>query len=104
MAKVVRNIGYGGQSYVEKYLGWNITLVRKGEVELSSGKDIVDRFSDRGRKKSEALLPSLLEHIRLIVEPQGQTDPTFRSTRTYIPVTAASVHQSLIKTFSYCVK
>jgi len=104
MAQVVQNIGYGGQSYVEKHLGWNRTLIRKGAIELSSGKDFVDRFSDRGRKKAEVLLPTLLEHIRLIVEPKSQTDPTFRSTRTYIPVTAASVRQSLIKQFKYSSK
>ncbi len=101
MAEVVETIGYGGQCFAEKHLGWCRKTIRKGAQELASGKDIQDQFHCRGRKKSEELLPQLLDHIKQIVEPVGQTDPTFRSTRTYIPVTAATVRQSLVDKFKY---
>jgi transposase len=101
MAEVVQCLGWGGQTFAEKVLGWSRPTIRKGLVELKSGQDIVDRFFDRGRKRAEFFYPFLNDHLRLIVEPLGQTDPTFRSTRTYIPLTAASVHQQLIDNFGY---
>ncbi len=101
MAGVVRRLGWGGQSFAEKVLGWSRPTIRKGLKELKSGQDIVDRFFDKGRKRAEVRFPLLKDHIRLIVEPLGQADPTFRSTRTYIPLTAASVHQKLIDDFGY---
>ena len=101
MAGVVRLLGWGGQSFAEKWLDWSRPTIRKGLKELSSGEDFVDRFSDKGRKPIEVKLPLLRDHIRLIVEPLGQTDPTFRSTRTYIPLTASSVRNRLINDFNY---
>lgn len=101
MARVVQNLGRGGQSFAERVLGWSRPTIRKGLKELLSGQDIIDRFFDRGRNKVEARFPSLPDQLRLIVEPTGQTDPTFRSTRTYIPLTAKSVRQQLIDRFGY---
>ncbi len=101
MARVVHNLGRGGQSFAERELGWNRPTIRKGLEELRSGEDIIDRFHDRGRNKVEVKFPSLTDHIRLVVEPTGQADPTFRSTRTYIPLTAKSVHQRLVEQFGY---
>lgn len=101
MAGIVRLLGIGGQSFAEQVLGWCRPTIRKGLKELVSGVDIVDRFSDRGRRPVEVRLPLLRDHIRLIVEPLGQTDPTFRSTRTYIPLTASSVRKRLITDFNY---
>ena len=101
MARVVNLLGRGGQSFAEKYLGWSRPTIRKAQKELASGETIVDRFGDRGRKRAEDTHPDLLTHIRLIVEPLGQADPTFSSTRTYIPITARSVRERLIKEFGY---
>jgi len=101
MAKVVQNLGKGGQRFAERVLNWSRPTIRKGARELSSGQDIADRFSDRGRRKIETVLPLLLDHIRLVVEPTSQTDPTFRTTRTYIPLTAASVRAQLAHQFGY---
>ena len=101
MARVVQLLGRGGQSFAERVLGWSRPTIRKGQLELSSGRPIIDRFHDRGRKSAEESFPELIEHIRLIVEPTGQADPTFRSTRTYIPLTAASVRERLIAIFGY---
>jgi len=64
---------------------------------LATGIDIEDRFSDRGRKPMEYHLPELLTDIRNIVEPKSQTDPTFRSTRIYTPLTAEVILEGLHK-------
>ena len=101
MARVVNLIGRGGQSFAEKHLGWSRPTIRKGQKELASGQAIEDRFGDRGRKNAEERYPDLLSHIRSIVEPIGQADPTFSSTRTYIPLTARSVYERLLKEFGY---
>jgi hypothetical protein len=40
MAEVVKNLGIGGQTFVEKEMGWNRRTVRKGMTELLSGEVI----------------------------------------------------------------
>ena len=97
MAGVVRSLGRGAQRFVEDNLGWNRATIRKGESELATGRDIEDRFSDRGRKLAEDHLPELLMDIVWIVEPCTQTDPTFRSTRVYTPLTAEEILKRLEK-------
>ena len=80
-ARIVRSLGYGGQSLAARELGWCRNTIRKGMSELESGIPIVDNFSARGRKKAEAKLPNLLIDISAIAEGQSQTDPSFQSTR-----------------------
>jgi hypothetical protein len=60
-----------------------------------------DRFSERGCKKSEELLPNLLEDIKKIIEPECQTDPSFNTCRLYTRITAEEVRKRLIETYSY---
>ncbi len=50
MAKVVALLGRGRQRLVESLFGWNRTTIRKGQKELETGVEIIDRFHDRGRK------------------------------------------------------
>jgi hypothetical protein len=101
MADVVGALGRGGQRFAERYLGWNRKTIRKGIQERESGQPIEDRFHERGRKKVEEHLPLLLQDIREIVEPHSQTDPTFRSTRVYTPLTAEEVRHRLHTQFGY---
>jgi Rhodopirellula transposase DDE domain len=101
MAGVVKSLGIGGQTYVERELGWNRRTIRKGMVELLSGEAIQDAYWRSGRKRVEVNLPNLLEDIRAIVEPQSQTDPTFQSTRLYTRITAIEVRRQLILTKGY---
>ena len=101
MATVVKAIGYSGQQFAEKYLGWNRNTIRKGREELESGIDYEDQYQRCGRKKAEHHHPELLLHIRAIVEPSGQTDPTFRSTRLYTPLTANEVRRRLVTHYGY---
>lgn len=82
-------------------LGWSRETLRKGERELATGIDYEDHFHLRGRKRTEAHLPSLLDDIRSIVEPRSQTDPTFKSTRIYTPLSAGEVRERLHAAHSY---
>lgn len=101
MARIVKSLGRGGQSYAERQLGWHRGTIRKGTRELNSGVRIVDNFSARGRKPAEAHLPQLLDDIRAIVDSQSQTDPTFRTTRLYTRLSAAEVRRQLIAQKGY---
>lgn len=101
MARVVNILGRGGQSFAERSLGWNRGTVRKGQSEVRSGQAIEDRFHLRGRKRAEEHLPELLQDICSIMEPAVQADPTFRSTRTYCPLSANEVRDRLLTDFDY---
>jgi hypothetical protein len=96
MAGVVKGLGLGGQTLVERELGWNRRTIRKGMTELLSGEAIQDGYSRSGRKKVETKLPNLLEDIRAIVDPQSQTDPSFKSTRLYTRISTAEVRRQLL--------
>ena len=101
MAKIVESLGRGGQTYVERKLGWNRGTVRKGKHELETGIVCIDNFSARGRKRAEDHLPKLLDDIRDIVASQSQTDPTFRTSRLYTRLSAVAVRQALIEEKGY---
>ena len=101
MARITRSLGRGGQRIVEKELGWNRGLVRKGMHELETGIVCIDNFSGRGRKRAEEKLPNLLTDIKDIVDMQSQTDPTFKSTRLYTRLSAKVVRQALLDDKGY---
>ena len=96
MAETVRFLGKGGQRKAARELGWDRETIRKGTRGLKSGFICVDNFKGRGRKRIEHRLPNINEDIEDIVEPRCQTDPAFRSTTMYSPVTAANVRRRLI--------
>ncbi len=95
MAQTVQQLGYGGASVAERELHWNRSTIRKGRQEIENGP-IKDKFSDRGRKKSEILLPNLLDDIIKIVDPESQIDPSFNSCRLYTRLTASEVRKRLL--------
>jgi hypothetical protein len=101
MAETVQSLGEGGQRGAEKLLGWNRRTVRKGIHELQSGIRCVDNFSGRGRKPVEYYLPELSGDICEIVKPSCQTDPTFRTSKIYTPLTAKEVHTRLVEGKKY---
>jgi len=72
--------------------------------EIKSGITCIDNFSGRGRKSCEEHLTSLLDDIKRIADPITQTDPTFRTTSLYAPITAKSVYQRLIEEMNYTDK
>ena len=101
MAQVVDILGRGGQCFAETVIGWNRGTIRKGQHEIRSGLTIEDRYSACGRRRAEDHLPNLLQDIRSIVEPSGQTDPTFRSTRIYTPLSGEEIRLRLCTQFGY---
>jgi len=101
MGKVVNLMGWGGQSFAEQVLGWNRCTIRKGQAEVKSGHAVEDHFEQRGRRRVEEHLPTLLEDICSLVEPASQTDPTFRSTRIYSPLSAGEVRLRLLRQYRY---
>lgn len=54
-----------------------------------------------GRKGAEVKLPNLLKDIKSLVDPQSQTDPSFKSTRLYTRMTASEVRRQLIAQCGY---
>jgi hypothetical protein len=101
MAKVVKELGVGGQTRAERELGWNRGTIRKGMKELTRGKPIEDAFHRRGRKRVESKLPNLRQDIRAIVDPESQADPTLKSERLYTRLSAAQVRHQLIEQKGY---
>jgi hypothetical protein len=101
MGRVVDLLGRGGQSFAEQAMGWNRCTIRKGWSEYQNGQAIEAYSGQRGRPLAEEHLPNLLEDIRSIVEPSGQTDPTFRSTRIYSPLSAKEVRGRLLAQYGY---
>lgn len=101
MARVVKVLGRGGQTYAEREFGWARKTIRKGTRELETGLICYDNFAARGRKRAEEHLPNLLEDIKTIADRHSQTDPKFQSTRLYLRLSAASVRQQLIEQQGY---
>jgi hypothetical protein len=101
MAQVVKALGKGGQRRAEIELGWHRRTIRKGTRELESGFRCYDNFSARGRKPVEHYLPNLPDDIKAIAEAESQTDPTFKTTRLYIRLSAAEVRKQLIAQKGY---
>jgi hypothetical protein len=100
-ARVVKALGKGGQRRAEAELGWDRGTIRKGIQELESGFECYDNFAARGRKAAEEHLPNLLEDIKAIADRESQTDPTFKTTRLYIRLSAAEVRKQLIEQKNY---
>lgn len=96
MARVVQELGAGGQRLAQRELGWNRATIRKGTPERSSGVPCAGAYRLRGRKPAEASLPNLREDLKQIVEGQSQTDPQFRNNRLYPRLTAKEVRRQLI--------
>jgi hypothetical protein len=101
MARIVKNLGPGGQRQAERELDWDRTTIRKGTHELESGFDIVDAYNARGRRPVEARLPNLREDMRAIVDSQSQTDATFATERLYTRISVAEVRRQLIERKGY---
>ena len=101
MARVARTLGRGGPSLLERELGWSRKTIRKAISELESGITCIDDYAARGRQRAEVNLPHLLDDIQAIAEQHSQTDPTFHSTRLYLRLSADSVREQLLTTYSY---
>jgi len=101
MARMVQELGPGGQRRAERELGWNRQTLRKALRELASGLTCLDALNLRRRKRAEEHLPNLLIDIKAIVDTQSQADPQFRTSRLYTRLTAAEVRRQLIAQKGY---
>jgi len=101
MAQVVKAFGKGGQRRAEAELGWHRRTIRKGLREIESGFRCYDNFAARGRKAAEQHLPNLLNDIKAIADAESQTDPSFKTTRLYIRISAAAVRKQLMEQKGY---
>jgi hypothetical protein len=101
MAKVVKQLGVGGQSQAARELGWNRGTLRKGLHELDCGITCIDNYSARGRKSSGTHLPTLLEELKAIVDGQSQIDPKFKSARLYVRLSVREIRHHLLEQKGY---
>jgi len=101
MARVAQTLGRGGPSLLQRELGWSRDTIRKGTKELNSGLICCDNYAARGRKRAEVRLPNLLADIQAIADQHSQTDPSFKSSRLYLRLSAASVRRLLIEQKGY---
>jgi hypothetical protein len=101
MAQVVETMLDGSPMRAEKELGWNRVTLAKALDELRGGYCLIDQYQQRGRKRAEEELPTLLDDIRELAERHSQTDPTFRTTRQYTRLTAVALRQQLIDEKGY---
>jgi hypothetical protein len=81
----------------EKVFGWARDSVQTGLHEQRTGIRCVERFQERGRKRTEDVAPAIVAAIRRLVEPQAQVDPTFESPLAFTRVTAQAVRDELLK-------
>lgn len=101
MAKVVKQLGAGGQSQAAQELGWNRGIIRKGLHELNRGIPCVDNYTGGGRQPCETHLPKLLADLKTLVDGQSQTDPKFKSTRLYVKLSVRDIRPQLIEQTGY---
>src|SRR5438477_7838863 len=95
MADTIRSFDLG-QREAQTLFGWGRDTIRKALHEHRSGVTCCDAFSQRGRKRIEQRLPRLLDDIRDLVHDQCQTDGTFKTTRLYCRLSAATVRRQLV--------
>lgn len=82
-------------------MGWNRVTISKAIKELNSGITCIDNYLGRGHYKAESYLPNLLSDIKKLVDDQSQIDPSFKSQRLYMRLSAAQVRHQLIEKFGY---
>jgi hypothetical protein len=100
MADTIASLNLG-QREAQTLFGWGRDTIRKALHEHRTGVTCCDAFSQRGRKPIEHRLPHLLNDIRDLVQDQCQTDGTFKTTRLYCRLSAATVRRQLIARKGY---
>lgn len=96
MARLVEELGEGGQRAAQRELGWDRDTIRKGQQELRTGVEIPDgRAHNRPKTLEEGNFPNLRADLNSIVCDHSQTDPTFRTTQMYRRLTVVEVLRCL---------
>ena len=95
-AQVARDYCQGNARKAETIFGWGRVTVQTGLDELLTGIPRENRYSDRGRRKTEDRLASMEQDIRELLEPESQVDPKFQSTFLFTRATGQAVRQALL--------
>jgi hypothetical protein len=85
----------GNPRCAERIFGWGRDAVNTGLNELRTGIRCVEDYSTRGRPKTEAKHPELVQEIHALVEPATQADPKFQTPLAYTRITAKAVREQL---------
>lgn len=85
----------GNPRCAERVFGWGREAVNTGLNELRTGIRCVEDYSTRGRPKTEAKHPELVQEIHALVEPATQADPKFQTPLAYTRITAKAVREQL---------
>ena len=101
MARIVKELGPGGQRLAERELGWSRVTIRKGLHELESDHDYVTRSAPQGRLRAEDYLPYLLVDICALVEQQRRANPHCCDDPQRACLSAAEVRRRLIAECGY---
>ena len=80
----------------ERIFGWGRAAVQTGLNELRTGVRCRDNFAQRGRPRTEARQPELVEQIQAIVTPTSPADPKFQTPLAFTRITAKAVRQQLV--------
>ncbi len=101
MARIVETMLDCSPMRAEKELGWNRGTLAKALDEVRGGFCYIDQYHQRGRKRAETHLPTLLADIQDLAARHSQIDPTFRTTRQYTRLTTAALRQQLMAEKGY---
>lgn len=91
---------HGSPRFARELFGWSPVSIRKGFAERESNCTIIDR-KRTGRPKYVKSLANLQSDIRVIVDPNTCTHPTFENTFRYTRMTAKAVLDALIREKGY---
>jgi hypothetical protein len=97
LAEVCGELCDGSPRKAEQRFGWGRETVAKGLREQSGEGAVAGHPERRGRRRSEDQNPQLAIDIRLIVEPQTQSDPELKTSRLYTNLSATEVRQALLE-------
>jgi len=100
-AKISKEYGTGGQTFVAKEFSISRDTIRKGLREIETGEEIKDNFDKRGRKSTTEKLPELEKQLHQIIGSQSQVDPKFKTDRLYTKMTIKEIRSQLKKQYSY---
>ena len=101
LAKISKEYGYGGKTFVAKTFKVGRDTITKGMDEYENNKIIIDKHNEKGRKSILEHLPNLENDLREIGSMQSQIDPKFQSNRIYTRLTVNEFRKQLIDKKGY---
>ena len=94
----------GSTRRAETVFGWNRRTVTLGLHERLTHIRCLERFAQRGRRRTEERDPNLVEAIHRLAQPNSQVDPRFKTRFLYTRLTAADLRKALVEQAGYSTK